>query len=142
LNVLAILFCAIRLITACAAAMARSVPPFLPPDIGLTSHHRIELAGLSSEFALGQITNCQRLILRGPLTVLGPSAALCNVHAWPEPRLTLPPFDESHGDENRAASLNGGPVFLERHGADIIDVSRPSPQFLIDERIPWDISVS
>lgn len=37
----------------------------------LTSHHWIELAGLSSGFALGQITDCQRLILRGPLTVLG-----------------------------------------------------------------------
>jgi hypothetical protein len=34
LKVLTILFCAIRLFPACAAAMARLVPPSLPPDIG------------------------------------------------------------------------------------------------------------
>jgi hypothetical protein len=35
LNVLAIVFCAIRMLLACAATLAPPVPPSLPQDIGL-----------------------------------------------------------------------------------------------------------
>jgi hypothetical protein len=41
-----ILFCSIRLLPACAAAMARLVPPFLPPDIGWIDPHKgLEMGG-------------------------------------------------------------------------------------------------